>query len=103
MQPDYKKIYSDLISEKFPLKLKDYQDFLNKKKLNCLDVIQINNLLFPNRELENSSQKHKSYDQESILQILRYQREKELNNSQLARYFKLSRNTVALWKDKYKL
>ena len=101
MQADYKKIYTDLILEKFPVKQIEYQSFLNKKKWNCLDVIQLNNLLFPNKAFENSSQKHKCYDKESILEILRYQKEKELNNSQLAKYFKLSRNTVALWKKKY--
>ncbi|WP_153394639.1 helix-turn-helix domain-containing protein [Chryseobacterium vaccae] len=101
MCPDYKKIYTDLISEKFPLKLNECQDFFNKKTLNSLDIIQLNNVLFPNNKFND--QKHKSYDKQSIFEMLKYQREEKLNNSQLALHFKLSRNTVAAWKKKYKI
>lgn len=103
MCPDYKRIYEDLVLEKFPLKLNEFQNFFNKKTLNCLDVIQLNNLLFPRNGLNIPDQKHKSYDEQSILEMLKYQKEKKLNNSQLALHFKLSRNTVAAWKKKYKL
>lgn len=98
IEPDYKKIYWDLISEKFPLQLKDYQKFFDKKKLSCLDVIELNKKLFPDNDAKNFNQKHKSYDKESIVMMLKYQRDNKLNNSQLALHFNVSRNTITSWK-----
>ena len=51
-----------------------------------------------NRETQAENQKHRSYSKSDILKILDYQKKNNLNNSQLANHFSLSRNTVAKWK-----
>ena len=47
------------------------------------------------------NQKLHSFDQESILKILDYQKRHKCNNTELARHFKISRNTVASWKKRF--
>lgn len=97
--PDYKRIYSDLIAEKFPNR-EECKMILKKNILSELDVINLNNILFKdnNRDTVSFNQKHRSYSQETILEILDYQKKNKMNNIQLAAHFKLSRNTVAKWK-----
>jgi hypothetical protein len=97
--PDYKRIYSDLIAEKFPNR-EECNTILSKKILSELDVITLNNILFKDntRETMSFNQKHRSYSQETILEILEYQKTNKMNNVQLASHFKLSRNTIAKWK-----
>ncbi|WP_164465209.1 helix-turn-helix domain-containing protein [Chryseobacterium lactis] len=101
--PDYKKIYSDLISVKYPEKKEVCTHLLSKKDLSVLDVIDINRILFSKDSKENTefNQKHPSYNKPAIDQILEYQKKNQLNNSQLAQHFKLSRNTIAKWKNQF--
>lgn len=94
-EPDYVKIFSDMISKKFPEKQSICQYFLEKEKLSSLDVITLTRILFHSSEINN---KHKSYDDESIDQILEYQRKNKMTNQNTAAVFKLSRNTLAAWK-----
>ncbi|WP_288436734.1 HTH domain-containing protein [uncultured Chryseobacterium sp.] len=91
--PDYKKIYSDMIAEKFP-EHKECHKILDKEELSQLDVIVLNNILFNNK----NHNKHRSYSEETILEILRFQKKNNWNNSELAKHFNLSRNTVTKWK-----
>lgn len=101
--PDYKRIYTDLVNEKYPEKKEDFKIILSKKNFSVLDVIQCNSIL-DDREDKNTfnfNQKHRSFDQQSILEILDYQKKHNWNNSQLAQHFKLSRNTIAKWKKKF--
>jgi DNA-binding transcriptional regulator YiaG len=44
------------------------------------------------------NQKFRSYKIPDIQKILDYQNKYQLNNSQFANHFQLSRNTVAKWK-----
>ncbi|PWN68846.1 transposase [Chryseobacterium phosphatilyticum] len=99
--PDYKKIYSDMISIKYPEKKEVCRIFLSKENLSVLDVITINNILFNTncRESTQFNQKHRSYDVSAISYILQYQKRNELNNSQVAKHFKVSRNTITKWKN----
>lgn len=99
-QPNYKKIYIDMISRKFPEKLEDCRIVLNKSILNSMDIIDLQKKLFGTNSLSTaqSNQLHKSYDKSAILAILEYQKKHGLNNSELARHFKMSRNTVSRWK-----
>ncbi|MEI3791144.1 MULTISPECIES: helix-turn-helix domain-containing protein [unclassified Chryseobacterium] len=100
--PDYKRIYTDLINEKYPDKKEACRTILSKKTLSILDVIACSNIL-TDKEDKNTlifNQKHRFYDKQSILEILNYQEKYGYNNAQLARHFKLSRNTVANWKKK---
>lgn len=92
--PDYKQIYQDLITMKYPEKLQQCQHILRKKELGFLDVLEVNNILKPNKTDQNL----KSYDKSTILKILDYQKKNNLNNTELAIKFKMSRNTVGKWK-----
>ncbi|MDH6252964.1 DNA-binding transcriptional regulator YiaG [Chryseobacterium sp. H1D6B] len=99
-KPNYKKIYEDILTLKFPGKKKYCQSILSKAELSVNDVIHINDIIFQksDRTKASQNQKHRSYDMSYILEILDYQKKHQLNNSQLAAHFGLSRNTVTKWK-----
>ena len=99
-KPDYKRIYMDMITMKYPEKACDCKKIFMKKVINIMDVIKLNRIIsgVKNRTDSHFDQKLKSYDQKTILEILEYQKKNGLNNSQLAQHFKLSRNTVTKWK-----
>lgn len=97
--PDYKKIYVDMITMKYPDKMYLCENILRKEQISVLDVIHINNLLeSSNEEARRFNQKLKSYDRTTIFEILDYQTRHKLNNSEIARHFKLSRNTITKWR-----
>jgi hypothetical protein len=96
--PDYKKIYNDLIDLKYPEKKRKCAKILSKKILSILDIIEINSIIFNYNQDIKSNQHHHAYNKETIYKILEYQKKNCLNNTQLAKHFKLSRNTVAKWK-----
>jgi DNA-binding transcriptional regulator YiaG len=102
---DYKRIYSDIISMKYPEKKEICNSLLSKNNLSTLDIIEISRILFNTTSKENFSfnQKHRSYDKSAIVKILEYQKKNKLNNSELARYFNLSRNTVTKWKNLFSI
>ncbi|KAB1229503.1 helix-turn-helix domain-containing protein [Chryseobacterium viscerum] len=97
--PDYRRIYNDIIKEKYPEKKELCKSILEKKELSFLDIIKLNSLLFEEKNKERSvaNQRHKSYNISTIREILDYQRKNKLNNTQLAIHFKLSRNSIAKW------
>lgn len=99
-QPNYKNIYRDIILEKFPQKKDISKSILKKEELSILDIIKLNELISENSDKETAhfNQTLRSYDQSCIFEILDYQKKNKLNNTQLARHFKLSRNTVTKWK-----
>ena len=99
--PDYKNIFKDILSQKYPEKTRNCLGILNKPHLTAIDILKLNQMIFEgttNKLPEESNQKYRSYSKTDILQILDYQQKHKFNNSQLARHFKLSRNTVAKWK-----
>lgn len=98
--PDYKKIYRDIIEKKYPEKKEICSKIMISESLSILDVIKLNALIFHENNKENSvhNQYLRSYDKKTILKILDFQKKNHCNNSQLARHFKLSRNTVTKWK-----
>jgi len=100
MKPNYKKIYKDLIDKKYPEKKEVCKMLLNKHTWSALDVIAINKLIFEEKYIQKKriNQKHNAYNRSDILQILEYQRNNSLNNTQIAIYFALSRNTIAKWR-----
>lgn len=96
---NYRQIYIDIINKKFPHKKEECKPFLLKKQLSALDIINLNTEIFGIvKETEFFNQRHRSYSKSDILKFLKYQKKYQLNNSQLANHFKLSRNTVAKWK-----
>jgi len=102
--PKYRTIYKDIINRKYPDKKTECSNILSKKEISMLDVIMLNNIIFglSDKETTEFNQKHRSYDLNTILEILDYQEKNELNNTELANHFKLSRNTVAKWKKYFK-
>jgi DNA-binding transcriptional regulator YiaG len=99
-KPNYKQIYIDLIDIKHPEKKEACSYFLSKNDLSVMDIIEMSRILF-NHDSKDSfafNQKHRSYDDEAIMHILKYQEKNKLSNNQVAQHFNLSRNTVAKWK-----
>ena len=98
--PDYKRIYSDILNKKFPDKICNCKKLMEKKSLSVLDILELNEKIFgaSDKETEIFNQKHRAYKEDSIREILNYQIKNKYNNTELARHFKLSRNTVAKWK-----
>ncbi|MFP3836044.1 helix-turn-helix domain-containing protein, partial [Chryseobacterium sp. SIMBA_028] len=84
------------VNEKYPEKKEEYKAILSKENFSILDVIECNKILFTKEDKNtfNFNQKHRTYDRDTILEILYYQKKYRCNNSQLAKHFKLSRNTV---------
>ncbi|BAP31198.1 uncharacterized protein CHSO_2161 [Chryseobacterium sp. StRB126] len=98
--PDYHQIYNDIINKKYPSRKEECKFLLNKENLSVLDVIELNRRIFgiSDQRTEAFNQSHRSYNKSSILMMLDYQKKNKLTNSQLAKHFKLSRNTVTKWK-----
>ena len=97
--PDYKQIYTDILNKKFPEKKEECKNFLKKANLSAIEIIELNKKLFGiNKETEKFNQRHRSYSRSDILNILDYQKKYQLNNTELATHFKLSRNTITKWR-----
>ncbi|TGN26108.1 helix-turn-helix domain-containing protein [Empedobacter tilapiae] len=97
-KPNYQKIYQDIIEKKFPDKLGQTKKLL-KKEMNVLDVIKISEIL--NSEQISENKKHRSYDLNSILKILTFQKNNNYTNTLTAEKYRISRNTVSKWRKIY--
>ena len=97
--PNYQRIYRELIQKKFPESIQEHEPLLSKEHLSYFEIKTLNERLFglKNKEQQLQEQKYRAYDKQTILRMLRYQKEHELNNVQLAKHFRLSRNTVTSW------
>lgn len=106
MYPNYKLIYTDIINEKYPEKI-DNQRIASKidNLSTVMDILELNKLIFGETHLPTAykNQRLRSYDENSVLKILDYQKKNKLNNTQVANHFKMSRNTLAKWKNIYKV
>lgn len=101
-QPNYHKIYSDILEQKFPDKIDDCKVFLEKKTFSALEIITLNQIIFGKEmNTENINAKHRSYDEKSIKKILAFQQKNNMNNSELSKFYKISRNSVTKWKKLY--
>ena len=60
-----------------------------------LDVLNINKTIVGEGEKQDTSLR--SYTVNDIFYILKYKKDNQLNNTQTAKHFKLSRNTVTKW------
>lgn len=97
--PNYQKIFQDIIAYDFPDVKKECKSILTKAKLTSRDVIALNQTIFKSKTKNHvESSKYRSYDLQSISEILDYQRKNELNDTQLAAHFSVSRNTIRRWK-----
>lgn len=96
-EPNYKRIFTDILIRKHPEKFTACRAILRKNHLTVLDILELNRLIFDTENI-TINQRHRSFNEVTILQILDYQKKYDLNNSQLASHFRLSRNTVTKWK-----
>lgn len=97
--PNYAYIYRDLIRMRYPHYYKEFKPLLEKDELTYFDIEHINNKLFKeNLHLKKHNQRYKAYDKDTILKMLHYGKLNNLNNTELAKHFNLSRNTVTKWK-----
>lgn len=103
--PNYKLIFTDILEKKYPEKTKNCEEILHKDNLSTLDILALNQIIFgiTDKQSEEKKQKHRSYKKSDVFHILSYQKKNNLNNSQLAKHFKLSRNTICKWKKKFLL
>lgn len=99
-RPFYHKLYADMIRDKYPEKEGDCFSYLQRENWTALDVIRVNELLFGSKKKVDHAidRKHRSYDKESIKEILLFQQKNKLNNNEIANKYELSRNTIAKWK-----
>lgn len=94
--PDYKQIFWDILNLKYPEKKEICEPFFKKQHLSAFDIIRLNEKIFG-----SESPRLRSYSKSDILKILDYQKKHNLNNSELANHFRLSRNTVTKWKEMF--
>ena len=96
--PNYKRIYQDIVSKKFPEKQSEMAAFFNNRRnLSNFDVININEKLFGSSQ-ENFNSKLRVYTMEDIKEMLVQQKKYGFNNTEAALYFKVSRNSIMKWK-----
>lgn len=96
---NYRQIFIDILDSRFPEKKQNCLPLLQKQNLSVIDILNIHKKIFGiSKETESFNQRHRSYNKSDILQILDYQQKHKLNNSQLAKHFKISRNTIAKWR-----
>ncbi|MDN3706109.1 helix-turn-helix domain-containing protein [Myroides ceti] len=103
--PNYKHIYKEML-KKYGIKADaDIQKVLKKKQLNSLDVIFLNQKVVTKQPLcdrKNRNTQLRSYDKESIDYILNYQELHKMTIADVAKKFKISRNTIGRWKKEKK-
>jgi|SRR5690606_9923997 len=97
-KPDFGRIFCE-IAQKNNFSESKINEMSAQKKWNSLDVIKMNEKLFGNTAINNLNfnQNHRAYDEESIKEILNYQKKYDLNNSEMMRMFRISRNTIVKW------
>lgn len=97
-KPNFGKIFQEMAAKK-SISESDLKKIYSKKNWSSLDVIETNEKIFAKHNKENLkfNQQHKAYDESSIKKLLKYQKENKLNNSEMTRMFKLSRNTLIIW------
>ena len=101
MKFNYNKLYDHLLTSNYPnITCQEIQQ-LTTKLNNSLEVIKLNEKLHK-EEINKENQRLKSYDLESIQQILKYQKENDLNNTEVAKKFRISKNTITKWKKLYR-
>ncbi|WP_316932874.1 helix-turn-helix domain-containing protein [Chryseobacterium sp. BLS98] len=73
---------------------------MRKKELSVIDILELNKRIFgiKDEETGKQNQKHRSYGRADILRMLDYQKINKMNNSQLAKHFGISKNSITKWK-----
>jgi len=100
MKPNYTQIYHDLLLKENPEKLKDLKVKKLLQNLNTSDeVIKFNEKFFKqSKESLENNQKLRTYDKETMLKILMYQKKHGFSSNYISKKYKISRTTIAKWK-----
>ena len=96
---DFGRIFKEIAQKKeYSESVIDY--IVNVEEWNSLNVIKISEKIGEKPRGENLklNQKHRAYDEQSVKEILNYQKINNLNNSEMMRLFNISRNSIAKWK-----
>lgn len=100
-KPNYNAIFNDIVNSSSIKTNSNIKTILSKNNLCSSDVLKLNSLIFKNSIKEKNNQKYKSYDEETILKILDFQRKNDCTNVELSNRFSISRNSIAKWKKIY--
>jgi hypothetical protein len=101
---NYKEIYFSLIKEKFPEKLNDPKVKWRLEHLDsAINVIELNDLLFHNgkRETNITDSRLRSYTQDEIVRILKYQELYKKSNTDIINKYGMTRATLNSWKKRF--
>jgi aryl carrier-like protein len=101
---NYKEIYFSLIKEKFPEKLNDPKIKWRLEHLDsAINVIELNDLLFHNgkRESNITDSRLRSYTQDEIIRILKYQERFKKSNTDIVNKYGMTRATLNSWKKRF--
>ncbi|MCS3869332.1 hypothetical protein J3D55_002248 [Chryseobacterium ginsenosidimutans] len=99
MRPNYKRIYHDILKEKYPEKLEDAKVLYLLDNLKTVDdILKINALVSDSsRKSSTNNQKLKNYDKQTVLKLLQYQRKHQLSTNFMSKKYNMSRNTISKW------
>lgn len=98
VQPDFSRIYNDII-KLFPDKKNSCDHLLKKRNLSALEIIRLNKLIFGENDKESElfNRRHRCYKEIDIQCILEEKKRLALNNTQIAKRYNISRNTINKW------
>ena len=99
MPPNYTQIYHDMLQIDHPEKLQDpkIMDLLQNLRTTD-DVLNLNKKLFkPSKDNQRDNQQLRSYDEQTILKLLRYQRRHGFSISYMSKKYGISRTTLSKW------
>lgn len=98
--PNYHAIYADLIAYKKGKEKSNEYSFLETFKFNsALDVLEFNNVLFPNENGNTvlANQKLRSYTIDDISTILKLKKSQNLTLKEVSNKYKISKTTLLKW------
>ena len=100
--PDYYKIFKDMVVQEFPGKINEIEK-LKKNNPTVFDIFSVNEKLFDTKteKQKKIQQKYRVYNEHTVISILRFKRKKNMNISQLAVHFNISKNTLKKWMKAY--
>lgn len=105
MKIDYKSIFINLIKDKFPEKLRNPNILWKLEHLDStISVLDLNKELFQKEEIVYTriDSRLRSYTEEEIIRILKYQKKYKITNIDLVRKYGISRTTLSTWRKRFK-
>ena len=95
IKPNYHKIFEDALSEvEDANKIILVKKILQNSNLSHFEILYLSEYIFG----KSDNNKHKSYNLETIKNIIEYQKINNLSNFEISKIFKISRNSLTKWK-----